>query len=59
MLRHLICGGDAIKEYSAKRGSSPIWFISRKWQSFCLSLLAMACSDPKVTLTHALNITSV
>ncbi len=23
---------------------------------FCLSLLAMACSDPKVTLTHALNI---
>ncbi len=22
---------------------------------FCLSLLAMACRDPKVTLTHALN----
>ncbi len=26
---------------------------------FCLSLLAMTCSDLKVTLTHALNITSL
>ncbi len=32
-----------------------------KWQNriFCLSLLAMACSDLKVTLTHAQNITSL
>ncbi len=52
----------AIEEYSAKRGLKvPFGSFREKWQNigFCLSLLAMACSDPKVTLTQALNITSL
>ena len=49
-----------IEEYSAIRGvkSIVVHFEKNGKTGFCLSLLAMACSDPKVTLTHALNITS-
>ncbi len=46
-----------IEKYSSKRGLSPICFEKNGKTGFCLSLLAMACSDPRVTLTHALNIT--
>ncbi len=42
-----------IEEYSAKRGSSPIWLILRKMAKQILFIIAgngLQTSDPKVTL---------
>ncbi len=49
------------EDASAGRWQSPIEYILRKMakQDFIYHLLVMACSDLKVTLTHALNIISL